>query len=74
MGPLEEGSVESINNGGGAPSFPSESTAPEARDAALGAPAEAEPGAREPVLCQHCGRTATNGVSCEGICVADSGY
>jgi hypothetical protein len=28
----------------------------------------------EPVLCQHCGRTASNGISCEGACVADSGY
>jgi hypothetical protein len=28
----------------------------------------------EPVLCHHCGRTASNGVSCEGMCVADSGY
>ncbi|MBM5821927.1 MAG: hypothetical protein FJ082_05520 [Cyanobacteria bacterium K_Offshore_surface_m2_011] len=30
--------------------------------------------AADPVLCQHCGRTATNGISCQGICVADSGY
>jgi hypothetical protein len=28
----------------------------------------------EPVLCHHCGRTASNGISCEGYCVADSGY
>ena len=28
----------------------------------------------EPVLCHHCGRTATNGISCEGYCVADSNY
>ena len=33
--------------------------------------AEAVP---DPVLCLHCGRTATNGISCEGACVADSGY
>ncbi|MCT0225370.1 hypothetical protein [Synechococcus sp. CS-1328] len=26
------------------------------------------------VLCQHCGRTASNDISCQGICVADSGY
>jgi hypothetical protein len=26
------------------------------------------------VLCNHCGRTATNGLVCVGICVADSGY
>ncbi len=28
----------------------------------------------EPVLCGHCGRTASNGISCIGACVADSGY
>jgi hypothetical protein len=28
----------------------------------------------DPVLCQHCGRTASNGISCLGMCVADSGY
>ena len=28
----------------------------------------------EPILCRHCGRTASNGISCEGACVADSGY
>jgi hypothetical protein len=28
----------------------------------------------EPILCHHCGRTANNGISCEGSCVADSGY
>ncbi|MEO1004049.1 MAG: hypothetical protein AAFX65_13195 [Cyanobacteria bacterium J06638_7] len=30
--------------------------------------------AAEPLLCQHCGRTAGNGISCQGFCVADSGY
>ncbi len=30
--------------------------------------------AADPVLCNHCGRTASNGISCQGICVADSGY
>ncbi len=29
---------------------------------------------QEPILCQHCGRTASNGISCIGACVADSGY
>ena len=46
------------------------------------APADPEPigvalhpdAAPEPVLCRHCGRTASNGISCEGACVADSGY
>ena len=28
----------------------------------------------DPVLCDHCGRTASNGISCMGMCVADSGY
>jgi hypothetical protein len=35
--------------------------------------AAAMPG-QDPVLCEHCGRTASNGISCEGYCVADSGY
>lgn len=26
------------------------------------------------ILCQHCLRTASNGIKCQGICVADSGY
>ncbi|MFN9684023.1 MAG: hypothetical protein ACK583_02005 [Cyanobacteriota bacterium] len=29
---------------------------------------------QDPVLCSHCGRTAKNGIVCQGICVADSGY
>ena len=29
---------------------------------------------QEPILCGHCGRTASNGISCQGMCVADSGY
>ncbi len=28
----------------------------------------------EKILCPHCRRTATNGISCKGICVADSDY
>ena len=28
----------------------------------------------EPILCTHCLRTATNGIKCQGICVADSNY
>lgn len=28
----------------------------------------------EKILCPHCLRTATNGVKCQGICVADSNY
>jgi len=26
------------------------------------------------ILCPHCLRTATNGIKCQGICVADSDY
>ena len=26
------------------------------------------------VLCGHCGRTADNGITCQGMCVADSDY
>tara|TARA_B100000214_G_C23826466_1_gene562153 strand:+ start:216 stop:395 length:180 start_codon:yes stop_codon:yes gene_type:complete len=29
---------------------------------------------KEKVLCNHCGRTARNGIRCLGICVADSDY
>ncbi|WP_173644989.1 hypothetical protein [Geminocystis sp. NIES-3708] len=28
----------------------------------------------ELILCQHCLRTANNGIKCKGICVADSDY
>jgi hypothetical protein len=28
----------------------------------------------EKTLCPHCKRTATNGIKCKGICVADSDY
>ena len=28
----------------------------------------------EKILCPHCLRTATNGIKCQGICVADNGY
>jgi len=38
-----------------------------AQDSASGA-------AEERVLCSHCGRTASNGISCIGMCVADSDY
>jgi len=29
---------------------------------------------QEKVLCNHCGRTASNGIRCLGICVADNDY
>jgi hypothetical protein len=28
----------------------------------------------ERILCQHCQRTASNGIRCLGMCVADSDY
>tara|TARA_B100001029_G_C14999721_1_gene417310 strand:- start:593 stop:772 length:180 start_codon:yes stop_codon:yes gene_type:complete len=28
----------------------------------------------EKVLCNHCGRTSSNGLRCLGICVADNEY
>tara|TARA_B100000214_G_C23536720_1_gene432069 strand:+ start:137 stop:316 length:180 start_codon:yes stop_codon:yes gene_type:complete len=28
----------------------------------------------EKVLCNHCGRTKSNGIRCKGICVADNDY
>tara|TARA_Y100001968_G_scaffold266960_1_gene256697 strand:- start:423 stop:602 length:180 start_codon:yes stop_codon:yes gene_type:complete len=28
----------------------------------------------EKVLCNHCGRTASNGIRCKGFCVADNDY
>ena len=28
----------------------------------------------EKILCTHCQRTATNGIKCKGMCVADSDY
>ena len=43
-------------------------------EAAGAAAREPEEPKVEAVLCGHCGRTASNGLSCQGICVADSGY
>ena len=28
----------------------------------------------EKVLCNHCGRSTSNGIRCRGICVADNEY
>ena len=28
----------------------------------------------EKILCNHCGRTTSNGIRCLGICVADNDY
>ena len=29
---------------------------------------------KDPILCNHCSRTASNGVRCLGMCVADNDY
>ncbi len=29
---------------------------------------------QEKILCNHCGRTSSNGIRCLGICVADNDY
>ena len=29
---------------------------------------------KDPILCNHCKRTASNGVRCLGLCVADNDY
>ena len=29
---------------------------------------------QDPILCPHCKRTASNGIKCKGICVADDDY
>ena len=29
---------------------------------------------KDPILCNHCKRTASNGVRCLGMCVADKDY
>ena len=29
---------------------------------------------KDPILCNHCKRTASNGVRCLGMCVADNDY
>ena len=32
------------------------------------------PARRDPILCNHCKRTASNGIRCLGMCVADNDY
>ena len=29
---------------------------------------------KDPILCNHCQRTASNGIRCLGMCVADNDY
>lgn len=35
---------------------------------------QSSPPINDPILCDHCKRTATNGIKCKGMCVADSDY
>ena len=35
-------------------------------------PSESTDPSEERILCQHCRRTASNGIRCLGMCVADS--
>jgi len=37
-------------------------------------PSESTDPSEELILCQHCRRTAGNGIRCLGMCVADSDY
>ena len=32
------------------------------------------PSKKDPTLCNHCKRTASNGIRCLGMCVADNDY
>ena len=32
------------------------------------------PPKNDPILCNHCKRTASNGIRCLGMCVADNDY
>ena len=32
------------------------------------------PSDKDPILCKHCERTASNGIRCLGMCVADNDY
>ena len=32
------------------------------------------PSDKDPILCNHCKRTASNGIRCLGMCVADNDY
>jgi len=53
---------------------PHRGRSPEHRDSRAAGISLPTAAAAEPILCGHCGRTASNGISCEGYCVADSGY
>ena len=32
------------------------------------------PSKKDPILCNHCKRSASNGIRCLGMCVADNDY
>lgn len=56
---------------------PSPSTQTQPQPQAQTPPVREAPGSKpdgDPLLCHHCGRTASNGISCQGYCVADSDY
>ncbi|QNI93577.1 hypothetical protein SynA15127_00472 [Synechococcus sp. A15-127] len=53
-------------------SAPSSSGTSEAADQSAGTGQKSED--QEPVLCNHCRRTASNGIRCLGMCVADNDY
>ncbi|MGA1264500.1 MAG: hypothetical protein ACO331_11450 [Prochlorothrix sp.] len=50
------------------------SPSPTATPAPAAATPSTPPAEAEKILCPHCRRTATNGVKCKGLCVADSDY
>jgi len=75
--PMASGAAHPLPSGAAHP-LPSGAT-PAATGCATATPVGSAPGAgppvaAEPILCGHCGRTASNGISCQGMCVADSGY
>jgi hypothetical protein len=47
---------------------------PHSEDRVLSIDPMSESKLEEPVLCAHCLRTASNGIKCKGLCVADSDY
>lgn len=67
--PMASGAAPANHNGATPATDSHASEAPASEPRPAGSPAPAEP-----ILCGHCGRTASNGISCQGICVADSGY
>ena len=44
------------------------------KDSSFGNKHSNEENQKEKVLCDHCGRTSSNGIRCLGMCVADNDY